>query len=185
MRKLMARSVTTLAGVFTLLASASAVAAPEGYELLFMNAPDAASLSADDQQAIYAQFNFNQGADGKTLAFADSECPPLLAGSGDIQVATEDLNSDGQPEVIVSLGSTCMYGGAGTGVSLFIKDAAGGWKFHDLGAGMYSVQETRNNGYADLMIGGPGFCHPVLRWDGTTYVFDRSVAEEPGGCDAQ
>lgn len=50
---------------------------------------------------------------------------------------------------------------------------------------MYAVQETRNNGYADLMIGGPGFCHPLLRWDGTTYVFDRSVAEEPGGCDAQ
>jgi len=35
------------------------------------------------------------------------------------------------------------------------------------------------------MIGGPGFCQPVLRWDGNTYVFDRNVAEQPGGCDGR
>lgn len=108
MRKLRAKSASTIAGVFTLLASAIAVAAPAGYELLFMNSPDTTSLTAEDRKAIYSQFNFTVGADGKSLTFADSECPPLLAGSGDIQVATEDLNSDGQSEVIVSLGSTCM-----------------------------------------------------------------------------
>lgn len=169
----------------TLLSGATAAATPAGQTLLFMNAQDLAGVTAADQQAIFAQFRFSVGADGKSLSFADSECPPLLAGSGDIQVATQDLNNDGQPEVIVSLGSTCMYGGAGTGVSLFIKNASGSWTFHDLGAGVFSVQDTQNNGYADVMIGGPGFCHPVLRWDGSTYVFDRSVAEEPGGCDGQ
>ena len=171
--------------VFCLFASASSLAAPAGDELLFLGAQNAAGLTAQDRQAIYAQFNFTVGADGKSLIFADSECPPLLAGSGDIQVATEDLNGDGQPEVFVSLGSTCMYGFAGTGVSLFTKDGSGQWKWHDLGAGMYAVQETQHEGYADVLIGGPGFCHPVMRWDGGTYVLDRRVAEQPGGCDGQ
>jgi hypothetical protein len=179
------RKANGLAVMFTLVASATTVAAPTDYELLFMGAQGAAGLSAEDRQAIYAQFKFSVGADGKTLVFADSECPPLLAGSGDIQVATEDLNGDAQPEVFVSLGSTCMFGFAGTGVSLFTRDGAGRWKSHDLGAGMYVVQETRHEGYADVMVGGPGFCHPVLRWDGSSYVFDRNVAEQPGGCDGQ
>ncbi len=178
-------SFTHVATAIALLAGAEALATQSGEELLFMNAPAAAALSAQDRQTIYAQFKFTVGEDGKTLRFAESECPPLLAGSGDIQVATEDLNGDGQPEVLVSLGSTCMYGSAGTGVSLFTRDSAGAWKWHDLGAGAYSLQSTRHAGYADVMVGGPGFCHPVMRWDGSTYVFDRNVAEEPGGCDGQ
>jgi hypothetical protein len=179
------RRVQSIAIALALIASWATVAAPAGDELLFTGAQAAAGLTSEDRQAIYAQFNFSVGMDGKTLVFADSECPPLLAGSGDIQVATEDLNGDAQPEVFVSLGSTCMFGFAGTGVSLFTKDGAGQWKWHDLGAGMYAVQETRHEGYADVMVGGPGFCHPVLRWDGSTYVFDRNVAEQPGGCDGQ
>jgi hypothetical protein len=169
-----------------LLAGGTAVAAPAAYEKLFINAQNATALTADDRRAIYAQYNFNVSADGKSLAFADAEqCPSLLAGSGDIQVATEDLNGDQRPEVFVSLGSSCLFGSAGTGVSLFIKDASGQWQHHDLGAGMYSVEKTRHQGYADVMIGGPGFCQPVLRWDGSTYVFDHQVAEQPGGCDGQ
>lgn len=185
MGKLTPLCSTATASMFMLLASGSTGAAPAGPELLFTNAQDLPGITAQDQQAIYTQFNFSVGPDGKTLVFADSECPPLLAGSGDITIATEDLNGDKQPEVFVSLGSTCMFGFAGTGVSLFIKDGSGQWKWHDLGAGMYEVQETKHEGYADIMIGGPGFCHPVMRWDGSTYVFDRSVEEQPGGCEGQ
>jgi len=171
---------------FMLLISGIAIAAPAGHELLFMNAQNAAEISEQDRRAIYGQFNFNVGADGKSLVFSDAEqCPPLLVEGGDIQVTTEDLNADQHPEVFVSLGSSCMFGGAGTGVSLLIKDKSGRWQSHNIGAGMYSVEETRHLGYADLMIGGPGFCHPVLRWDGSTYVFDHKRAEQPGGCDGQ
>jgi hypothetical protein len=185
MSKLIPRPTYGFAFVILLLSSGTLAAAPTGQALLFMNAQESPGITAADQQAIYAQFQFAVGADGKSLVFSDSECPPLLAGTGDIQVATDDLNGDQQPEVFVSLGSTCMFGFAGTGVSLFIKDGSGAWTFHDLGAGMYSVQQTHHNGYADVMIGGPGFCHPVLRWDGSTYVFDRNMAEQPGGCDGQ
>lgn len=171
--------------VLMLLAGGMAWAAPEGHELLFTNAQNAAALTEADRRAIFGQLGLTVGPDGQTLVFADSECPSLQPGSGDIQVQTEDLNGDRHPEVFVSLGSTCMYGFAGTGVALFIKDGAGHWQTHNLGAGVYVVQETRHKGYADLMIGGPGFCQPVLRWDGKTYVFDRNVAEQPSGCDGQ
>ena len=171
--------------VFMLLASGTVVAAPAGHELLFMNAQNTAMLTDEDRRAIYGQLGLKVGTDGKSLVFADSECPPLLPGSGDIQVGMEELNGDKRPEVFVSLGSTCMFGFAGTGVSLFIKDGTGHWQSHNLGAGMYGVQKTRHKGYADLMIGGPGFCQPVLRWDGKSYVFHHNEPEQPGGCDGQ
>jgi hypothetical protein len=171
--------------VLMLLAVSAAQAAPKGYELLFSSARNVAALSNADRQAIYGQLGLKVGPDGKTLEFADPGCPPLQPDGGDIQVNTEDLNGDQHPEVFVSLGSTCMFGSAGMGVYLLTRDDTGHWKSHNLGTGMYVVQETLHQGYADVMIGGPGFCQPVLRWDGNTYVFDRNVAEQPGGCDGR
>ncbi|MBI5460651.1 MAG: hypothetical protein HY941_00510 [Gammaproteobacteria bacterium] len=171
--------------VLMLLLSGKALATPAGHDLLFANAKNAATFNETDRRAIYEQLGLKVGPDGKTLVFDGMECPPLQPGSGDIQVQMEDLNSDQRPDIFVSLSSSCMYGMAGIGVSLFIKNDAGHWQAHNLGAGMYEVQTTRHQGYADVMIGGPGFCHPVQRWDGTTYVFDRNVAEQPGSCDGQ
>jgi hypothetical protein len=171
--------------VFMMLSGGATQAAPAGHELLFTNAQNVAALTDADRRAIYGQLGLKVGPDGKTLVFADPGCPPLKPGGGDGQINTEDLNGDQRPEVFVSLGSTCMFGYAGTGITLFTGDGAGHWKSHNLGAGVYVVQDTRHQGYADVMIGGPGFCQPVLRWNGSTYVFDRSVAEQPGGCDRQ
>jgi hypothetical protein len=171
--------------VLMLFSGGAALAELQGHELLFTNAQNATAITDADRRAIYGQLGLKPGPDGKSLVFVDSECPSIQPGSGEGLVWTEDLNGDQRPEVFVSLGSTCMFGYAGTGIFLFIGDGAGNWKMHNLGAGVVVVQETRHQGYADLMIGGPGFCQPVQRWDGTTYVFDRNVAEQPGGCDAQ
>ncbi len=171
--------------VLMLLSGGAALATPEGHELLFANAQNAAALSDADRRAIYGQLGLKVGPDGNTLEFADPGCPPLQPGGGDIQINTEDLNGDQIPEVFVSLGSTCMFGSAGTGIFLLTRDGAGHWKSHNLGAGVYVVQEAHHQGYADVMIGGPGFCQPVLRWDGSTYVFDRNVAEQPGSCNGR
>jgi hypothetical protein len=178
-------SFPALALLLWLMPGGAALAAPQGHELLFSNAPHADALSDADRRAIFAQLGLKVAPDGASLAFANAECPSVKAGGGDIQVWTEDLNGDGRPEVFVSLGSSCMFGFAGTGLFLFTGAGAGQWKLHNLGAGVVVVQETRHQGYADLMIGGPGFCQPVQRWDGRTYVFDHNVAEQPGGCDGQ
>ena len=172
--------------VLMLLTAGTALAAPAGHELLFKNAQNATALTDADRRAIFDQLGLKVAADGQTLVFSDMDsCPALNPGTGDVQIETVDLNGDKKAEVFVSLGSACMFGFAGTGVSLFIQEGSGRWQSHNLGAGMVGVQETRHQGYADVMIGGPGFCQPVLRWDGTTYVFDRNVAEQPGGCDGR
>jgi hypothetical protein len=38
-------------------------------------------------------------------------------------------------------------------------------------------------GYPDLLIGGPGFCFPVWRRDGTAYNYLHNDPQMPGGCD--
>jgi hypothetical protein len=164
----------------------TALAAPEGHTLLFKSAQAAARISEPDQRAIYAPLGLKVGADGQTLVFDGMDsCPALNPGSGDIQIEMADLNGDKKTEVFVSLGSTCMFGFAGTGVFLFTQDAPGRWQSHNLGAGAVVVQETHHMGYADVMVGGPGFCHPVQRWNGKTYEFHRKLAEQPGACDGQ
>ncbi len=184
MRQYPIRSAPCLALV--LFACGAALAAPVGHKLLFKSARNVTALTDADQRAIYAQLGLKPGTDGQSLVFDGMEtCPALNPGTGDIQIETADLNGDKKPEVVVSLGSTCMFGFAGTGVSLFIQRAPGQWQSHKLGTGVFVVQETRHKGYADVMIGGPGFCQPILRWDGKTYVFDRNQAEQPGGCEGQ
>jgi hypothetical protein len=45
------------------------------------------------------------------------------------------------------------------------------------------VLPTKNEGYPELLIGGPGFCFPVWGWDGTAYVPLRNEPQAEGGCD--
>lgn len=171
---------------FLSLTGGAALAATAGHELLFKNAQNAGALGDADRRAIYDQLGLRVGADGKALVFKDMDsCPAITPGTGDINVETADLNGDSKTEVFVSLGSTCMFGYAGIGVFLFTQAAPQRWQSHNLGSGIVVVQTDQHMGYADVMVGGPGFCHPVLRWNGKTYVFDRNFAEQPGGCDGQ
>jgi hypothetical protein len=171
-----------LTGGFLMLLTGGMALAAAGPEQLFAGAKGTSALSASDRQAIYALLELRPGPDGRSLMFAgDSACPPLAL-PGDVQVQGADLNRDGQPEVIVTLASTCMYGMAGSSVSVFTRHGKRHWKIHNLGTGIAEVLKTHHGGYADLEIGGPGFCHPVFRWNGSTYGFSHNVAEQPGGC---
>ena len=133
------------------------------------------ALPAADQQAIASQLALKAGPEG----LVDTVCEQP-AGS---QVSLRDLNGDGTPEVFVLYGNTCLSGFAGSSLVLYIKDTSGKYQMN-LGfpSGGYDVLETKNAGYADLKIGGPGFCFPVYRWNGKTYDFLRNQEEEPGGC---
>ncbi len=89
-----------------------------------------------------------------------------------------DLNGDGQPEALITEGSTVCFGMTGSGYSLVSRNGAGQWKLIDQGTGIIRFLETRGAGnWPDMEVGGPGFCFPVLRWDGAAYKLNRREYE--------
>jgi hypothetical protein len=66
----------------------------------------------------------------------------------------------------------------------FIKNAAGKYEANVGFPGVTAdPKPEKSQGYPDLLIGGPGFCFPVWRWNGKAYDFSRDEPQEPGGCD--
>jgi len=161
--------------IASLLLAGDALAST-GAALLF--AKDAGGLAEKEQAAIFAGLGLGVAADGK--GFVDDVCGQP-AGA---QVEFRDMNGDGAKEVLVTYGNTCLSGHAGSSVVLFVKDASGAYRAN-LGFPGASADPmaTKNRGYPDLLIGGPGFCFPVWRWNGTEYAHHRQEAQEPGGCD--
>jgi hypothetical protein len=89
---------------------------------------------------------------------------------GEIQ-EVRDLNGDDRPEAVITEGSTYCYGNTGIGYSLVSKQANGGWKLISNGTGIPNFLATKGvGGWPDIEIGGPGFCFPVERWNGSKYV---------------
>jgi hypothetical protein len=83
-----------------------------------------------------------------------------------------DLNGDGQPEVFVSYGGP-QFGRTGSQINLYIKGPDGRWK-HNLGFGGEAERlKTRNLGFPDLKILGPGSCSPVWRYTGREYTIHK------------
>lgn len=89
-----------------------------------------------------------------------------------------DLNGDGRPEAVIAEGSSFCFGATGTGYTIVGKQADGSWKRIAEGPGIVTVLATRSaGGWADIEIGGPGFCFPVRRWNGRSYVVVRHQYE--------
>jgi len=88
-------------------------------------------------------------------------------------VELTDLNGDGRPEAIITAGGTECYGVAGTGFDIVMAQP-GGWR-EILGSnGIPAFQKYRApGGWPDIEVGGPGFCFPVERWNGTKYDLDH------------
>lgn len=91
--------------------------------------------------------------------------------------AIRDLNNDGRPEVVLGDSSSACYGMTGQGYAILTATDAG-WKVVDGGAGIPSFLATRSvGGWQDIEVGGPGFCFPVLRWNGKAYAIHRHEYE--------
>lgn len=89
-----------------------------------------------------------------------------------------DLNGDGQPEAVISEGSSFCFGNTGTGYAIVSKQAAGGWKLITGGPGIPNLLTTKGaGGWPDIEIGGPGFCFPIERWNGKEYRLHRHQYE--------
>jgi hypothetical protein len=148
--------------------------AAEGYDMLFKGTTS--KLSKEEKKQIFKKLGFRLSKDKKFIV--DSTCGEDVSPSVEII----DLNGDGVEEVFVSWGNTCTSGMAGQSVTLFVKDRNGHY-VENLGfPGIYEKLSTRNKGFPDLLIGGPGFCFAVWQWNGSTYEYKCSREEEPGGC---
>ncbi|WP_404299645.1 hypothetical protein [Alicycliphilus denitrificans] len=85
-----------------------------------------------------------------------------------------DINGDGLPEVIITESGTECHGMTGEGYSLVSKQPNGAWKRMSAGTGIPLFLQSRGvGGWPDLQVGGPGFCFPVLRWNGRAYSLHR------------
>lgn len=103
--------------------------------------------------------------------------------SSELQIEFSDLNGDGRPDAVITDGGIECYGNTGTGYTIVTKDASGAWrKLFDM-TGIPDFQKTRGvGGWPDIINGGPGFCFPVLRWNGRDYQRIRWHADGPNAC---
>lgn len=138
--------------IISLVLSQSALAAP-------------GELRPADEAAAFKAAGFKQhGKSWKSCADSSANYVP-----GAIE-QVQDLNGDGQPEAIITESGSSCYGDTGVGYALVSKQANGSWKLITRGIGILTVLPTKGkDGWPDLEIGGPSFCFPIERWNGSTY----------------
>jgi len=124
------------------------------------------SLNATEQAAVFKAAGFTkQGSKWRS-------CDDPRA-SGRIEQVV-DLNGDGLPEVVVVEEGTACYGNTATAFWLVSQRSDGTWKLMTEDTGIAEFLETKGtDGWPDLSVGGPGFCFPVLRWNGKEYKLQR------------
>ena len=135
----------------------------------------AAAPSAADRVQIFRAAGFHP----KAGQWTSETCEGVDSGSyspGHIE-PLGDLNRDGRPEVLVTESSAMCYGMTGQGYTLLTKSPSGRWAKLSQGIGIPTFLKTRANGWPELEIGGPGFCFPIHRFNGKTYVFHRQQYE--------
>lgn len=133
----------------------------------------ATGLSDTDQAAAYRAAGFRQ-VDGQWRSGCDD--PGTLSYSPGEIAQSGDFNEDGLPDAVIVEGGTYCYGFVGRGYFLVSKQPDG-WRLMDSRGGFANLLDTRGSGNPDVEVGGPGFCFPVLRWNGSEYVLNRRQYE--------
>ena len=111
-----------------------------------------------------------------------------IGGEGNCEAAVEpsdikDLNGDGRLELVITETGTFCYGNTGQGFYIMQKTPAGAWKTLYQSQGIPEFLATKGpGGWPDIEVGGPGFCFPVVRFNGTTYANHRQVEHQAGAC---
>lgn len=130
--------------------------------------PTGTALSKAEQAAVFKTAGAVQRK-GKWLICADD---PQASGAQIESVL--DLNGDGQPEALVTEGGTFCYGAAGSGFTLLSRQPDGRWRVMTSNTGIAEFLKTRGaDNWPDISVGGPGFCFPVVRWNGKEYKLQR------------
>ena len=135
-------------------------------------APDAVAPDAQRDAAIFRAAGFTQLRTG----WESGNCPApheLSYSPGAIETV-KDLNGDGRPEAVVIEGGAMCYGMTGQSFWLVSQQADGRWTLMTSSIGIPEFLGTKSvGGFPDIQLGGPGFCFPVVRWNGTAYADNR------------
>ena len=144
--------------------------------MLLLAAVFAASAPPAEQAAIFKAAGFAQ----RRGAWKSGNCDGAESESyspGTIETY-RDLNGDGRPEAVVTEGGAICYGMTGTHFWLVSKQANGSWKLMAEDTAMPDFLATKGvGGWPDIQLGGPGFCFPVVRWNGKAYINHRNEYE--------
>jgi len=92
-------------------------------------------------------------------------------------IEARDINGDGRIDAVITDGGLACYGQTETGFTVLTKDAGGAWHKLYASPGVPNFLKTRAEGWPEIEIGGPGFCFPVVRWNGKTFVENRHQYE--------
>jgi len=107
-----------------------------------------------------------KAAKGKVF---DSDCGEEI----EYEAEAIDLNGDGQLEVMTMEFGSC-WGRAGSQMNLYIKDKGGKWQPQFGFPGSPKILTSKNHGFPDVEVAGPGTCFPVWRYNGKQYDIFKS-----------
>jgi hypothetical protein len=170
MKKIILVSLICITSQF--LCGQNSVQLSEGARVLFKDVKT--RLSAADKNAIYSKLGFRLSKDKTQFVIEGGEEYPF-----GVMVFPTDMNKDSLEEIFISFGNGFTSGNTGSSVSLFIKNDKKTYKDNLGFPGMLpDALTTSNQGYLDILIGGPGFEFPVWRWNGKTYAHHRMVKDK-------
>lgn len=133
-----------------------------------------AQLSPTDQSTLMKAAGMT--LDGGTWKGCDGSSEVDPKGGVEFQ----DLNGDGRPEAFVTDGGVACYGNTGQGFTVLLA-VPGGWKVIQQNSGIPEVLKSHGpGGFADILVGGPGFCFGVWRWNGQKYAYSHSETYPDG-----
>ena len=140
----------------------------EGATLLFKNTKS--KLTNDEKNWLFKQLNFTLSKDKKQFMSDEFEVG--------VQPYITDMNKDGNEEVFIVMESSALYGNTGQDFILYIKNSKGNFERDpELGGGIAMILVSKNPGYPDIAIGGPGFDFPICRWDGKKYKYLKKLKD--------
>ncbi len=144
----------------------------KGAALLFKNTKT--KLTTSQKNIIFDSLGFVLSKDGKQFIL-DNESADYPY---DAFVYPTDMNKDGKEEIFILFGNSYTSGMTGSNIIVFIADKNDSYRMN-LGfpGALPDALATGNSGYADLLIGGPGFEFPVWRWNGKEYDFLKKVKD--------
>jgi len=137
-----------------------------------VHAEAANGLSAADRAAVFKAAGAVQKGGQWRL------CPDDPHGGAASLEQFRDINGDGYKDALVTDSGIYCYGSTEAGYVLLAGQADGAWKTMDAGGGIVEFQAGKGkDGWPDILLGGPGFCFPVLRWNGREYAVNRHEYE--------